>query len=833
MKQIKKRVISKAISIVSFLLLAIINSYGQKPIRLNVNAPYKIDVSKEKNGDVESYKASQIGVSNMNQVVTWKYSVINKKNGGASINKIFILEIPANSNGKTKKVPLNKGEVIDKFILDENTRITPENIKIPSASEIDIQKSTNEPYYFPNDDVYLAVSKSFENIDWIWKEGNREVHRGRFYEFKADRTRSLTVYGVHKSFNIFRTVSKEINVRVLGRNEVINYVLNIPTSTIPDTSSINLSVAVSMNKYKKPFTWNWIINNELIESYSSEIKYKPKTYFTSSEISVYPSFFPSAKEANSLKLSTLPAPSDFRVSIPSKIYTDESLVVRAIATNKYPDTKWIWNVNGKEIASDADSLFIMYPLPNMVVSVRPELNKRVGQTKTVKFENVIVRTVMPKNIDGELRFCGPPIKTQIYSIGSAILGSESTQWVLYENNIKKDSFKKNTFELKPTKSGNYYISPNNRPDLKFNFSIEVVEIPKRSISIEGPAQVCQSRPFELILNGFEGDEKFKWRWEKSQGTNNAERKLIGNGRTLRDSIQSTSTYYVKGEYNGCIIQDNVVRKVFKIDDPLTPQINYQYLDKSKEKARFFVYNYNNKNSYQWSNDRFSTIYSEGESISNYRLKKGVNTIKLRYKDECGIESSTASVSVIRKKFEYFFMNAGIGFSNLTRNSSYSITLGSRSWYFRGKTSMPFIFKGQYQTTVASTALQISEQSRVVNYPRSTGTYYVVNGNNAISRISATTGFIAGSGKVKFYLGGGIGRADLLWGLDIHNYAGNIKEKEVWAKNINLSANGPEFEAGIFLKLGKINFMAGGSIIYDSKISKPYNEFQIGIGFSTK
>ena len=89
MKQIKKRVISKAISIVSFLLLAIINSYGQKPIRLNVNAPYKIDVSKEKNGDVESYKASQIGVSNMNQVVTWKYSVINKKNGGASINKIL------------------------------------------------------------------------------------------------------------------------------------------------------------------------------------------------------------------------------------------------------------------------------------------------------------------------------------------------------------------------------------------------------------------------------------------------------------------------------------------------------------------------------------------------------------------------------------------------------------------------------------------------------------------------------------------------------------------------------------------------------------------------
>jgi hypothetical protein len=74
---------SKAILISSFLLLSIINSHSQ--YRLKLNAQYQIDVSKVKSGDIESYKASQIGVSNMNQVVTWKYSVINTKNGGASI----------------------------------------------------------------------------------------------------------------------------------------------------------------------------------------------------------------------------------------------------------------------------------------------------------------------------------------------------------------------------------------------------------------------------------------------------------------------------------------------------------------------------------------------------------------------------------------------------------------------------------------------------------------------------------------------------------------------------------------------------------------------------
>ena len=262
---------SKAISIASFFLLAFINSYGQKPIRLNVIAPYKIDVSKVKNGDVQYYKASQIGVSNTNQVIIWKYSVINTLNGGASIIRTFTMEIPVNSSSIEKLVALNKGEVIDKFYL--NNEIIPQNIKIPSTNEFDIRKSTNESYYFPNDDVSLELSKNFEDIEWIWKEGNREIHRGRFLEFKADRTKKLTVYGIHKLFPKFRTVSKEINLRVLARSEVIDYVLNIPISSIPDTSSINLSVAVSMNKYKKPFTWNWKINNEIIESYSSEIKY--------------------------------------------------------------------------------------------------------------------------------------------------------------------------------------------------------------------------------------------------------------------------------------------------------------------------------------------------------------------------------------------------------------------------------------------------------------------------------------------------------------------------------------------------------------------------------
>jgi len=820
------------------IFLMMLLSFGKKALcqkegPIPVNAPYTLQyyyIPGDKNTQ-GIYKVIKSGNSANDELVSWNIIVLVGKEKREE-NRTLTMEIRRGSGREEKKFFLNKDEEIFNAFKGDN--INPKKISLPTSNDFNptIRKAAGP--VLEGETVTLSVnpSKQFDNIEWVWKNGKK----GQSIQVEAYKTNVFSVYGQYKGTN-FRTNEKFIKVDVNRIADVLDYEITGPLSPVPDTNAINLSLNIKKNLFQNDLQWVWKdYRDEIISRNKNTVTIEPNPFIEDGRIRLcpYTNDRQFACKTFQIPLKKLPSPSEFNIQIPQKLYTDEWITLRAISINRVPDTKWTWSINGRKINTTLDTILVR-PTPGMIVSVYPTLYRRGGieLQKQFKLINVITRTTLPTSIIGKKRFCGIPTKQETFQLESAILGNDSDYWLIMENNIEVSRFKGNTFNFLPKKSGSYILTADRRRDLKFNFSIEVVEIPKRSISIEGPAQVCQSQPFELTLNGFEGDEKFKWRWEKSQGTNNAERKLIGNGRTLRDSIQSTSTYYVKGEYNGCIIQDNVVRKVFKIDDPLTPQINYQYLDKSKEKARFFVYNYNNKNSYQWSNDRFSTIYSEGESISNYRLKKGVNTIKLRYKDECGIESSTASVSVIRKKFEYFFMNAGIGFSNLTRNSSYSITLGSRSWYFRGKTSMPFIFKGQYQTTVASTALQISEQSRVVNYPRSTGTYYVVNGNNAISRISATTGFIAGSGKVKFYLGGGIGRADLLWGLDIHNYAGNIKEKEVWAKNINLSANGPEFEAGIFLKLGKINFMAGGSIIYDSKISKPYNEFQIGIGFSTK
>lgn len=820
------------------ILLTMLLSIGNKALcqkegPIPVNAPYTLQYSyvppsKNTQG---VYKVFKSGNSANDELVSWNIVVLVGKEKRVE-NRILKMEIRRGSSREEKQFLLNKDEEIFKTFEGDN--ITPKKISLPTINDFNpsIRKAVGPILEGETVTLLVNPSKEFDNIEWVWKNGNK----GESQQIEAYKTTVYSVYGQYKGTN-FRTNQKSIKVNVNRIADVLDYEISGPLSPVPDTNAVNLSLNIQKNLFQNDLQWVWKnYRDEIISRNKNTVTIEPNPFIEDGRIKLcpYTNDRQFACKTFLIPLKKLPPPSEFNIQIPQKLYTDEWITLRAVSINWVPDTKWTWSINGRKINTTLDTILVR-PTPGMIVTVYPTLYRRGGilLQKQFKLNNVITRTTLPTSIIGKKRFCGIPTRQETFQLESAILGNDSEYWLVMENNKEVTRFKGNTFNFLPKKSGSYILTADRRPDLKFNFSIEVIEIPKGSISIEGPPQVCESQPFVLTLNGFEGDEKFKWRWEKSSGTNNAERKLIGNGRTLRDSIQSTSTYYVKGEYNGCIIQDNVVRKVFKIDAPLMPATNYQYLDKSQEKAKFFVYNYNNKNSYQWSNDRFSTIYSEGESISNYRLKKGINTFSVRYKDECGIESPTAYVSVTRKKFDYFFINAGIGFSTLTSNRSYAVTLGSRSWYFRGKTSMPFIFKGQYQTTVASTALQISEQSRVVNYPRSTGTYYIVNGNNVISRISVTTGFIAGFNKVKFYVGGGIGKADLLWGLDIHNYAGNTKEKEVWARNIDLSANGPEFEAGIFLKLGKINFMAGGSLVYDSKISKPYNEFQIGIGFSTK
>lgn len=827
--KISKCLFVSIIVLMSFTQVALCQDINR--IRVKSVSYYLEPYYEEKVNGPSILKVVKRGSATKDQLLTWDIKLV--VDGKRQVQRTLTMEIPRGDEVISKTFTLNKGEILLSALTSND--IIPQDIILPSMNDFNPTIQKGQGPILEGETVTLLVnpSKRFEQIDWVWKNGKR----GESIQQEVNRTTTFTVYGEYKGTS-FRTKEKSVTVNVNRLADVLDFDITGPTSPIADTNVVTLSLNIKKNLFQNELQWVWKDHqNQVLSRNKSSIKLQPNPFIENGLVRVCPSAGDRhfACKSFQIPLLRLPSPSGFSIQFPAKLYTDQSATIKAESSNRNPDTKWTWSINGRKINATADSILVR-PVPGMTINVYPTLNRRGGIVlqKQAKLINVIVKTALPTEINGQMRFCGMPPKSETYQLESAILGSDSDYWLVMDNNKEVTRFKGNSFSLLPKKSSSYYLTTDKRPDLKFPFTVEVVDLPVGRFSIDGPSQLCSGQPFTLTLNGLSEEKKMKWQWYRAEGENSTYRTAIGSAKTIRDSLQTSFTYSVSTEYDGCNLPELVLHRVNIFKTPSMPQPKYEYLNSAKDKVRLTVVNKTDlNNDYQWSRDKFSTIYANGDNIPNYRLKKGANTFYVRYRDDCGILSPMASISVIGNKRGYLFLNAGINGLNIPGNNSYNLTFGTKSWYIRGKTSLPFILSNKFQTSLGSTSLQISDQSRVTNYPRTSGTYYIVNGNTAQSRISATTGFLLGTPVIRFYLGGGFGKADILWGLDIHNYSGNNKEREVWAMNADQSATGPELEGGVFIRLGVINIMGGVSMIKDSKIAKPYREFQFGIGFTIK
>jgi len=85
----------------------------------------------------------------------------------------------------------------------------------------------------------------------------------------------------------------------------------------------------------------------------------------------------------------------------------------------------------------------------------------------------------------------------------------------------------------------------------------------------------------------------------------------------------------------------------------------------------------------------------------------------------------------------------------------------------------------------------------------------------------------GAKSFRIYLGGGIGRVDPLWGINVNGYNSSTSS-ESWAQNITQQRQGVELESGLFLNIGKVNFIGGINLINDNKNGK-YIDATFGLG----
>lgn len=782
------------------------------------------------NGKRETtYRLEKKGNASGPQLLKWEVPVLRN---GQKLDFPIVMEIQAGSQVQVVERKLIPGDQLLAEVGDKE--IQPVPVVLPGLQDFKARLDHQGDYILQGEEIrlYVEKAKEFEQIEWVWSNGDK----GESIKVTADRKQLYSVFGRYRGTS-FKTQVHSVAVDVKRAKDLVDFEITGPIAPVDDTASVRLSLQVKRNVFGEDIRWKWMDEQgRQLQSNGENCTITGNPLLITGKVTVCPIADARAFGCATFQIPVrqLPGPSPFTVQHPTTLYTDEPALLKVVPSVRHSQLKWTWVVNGQQLKSTADSIRVQ-PLPGMRIEVYPMLNKRGGPAlaKTIRFNKVVVRTTLPRSIKGTLQFCGVPALTQEYQMQGAVLGSESRQWVLYENNKAILRFTGNRFSLKPQRSAAYVVAPDNRPDLKYSFRIDVVELPVLKPAISGPTERCAGEAFTLELNGIPSDDAYQWRWSRSYEKGSRGLDSIGAGIRVDESLQVSARYYVRVKYKGCTLPAIIAHQVTIPDLPVKPIPEYTFLNRSRDRIKLEVRGYQVGNKYQWSKDNFETILTDKSRIPSYRLKSGSNTLYVRYTDRCGQLSKVSEISVKGPKRDYFFVNAGLNGLEGPANRSFKLTIGNRFWYVRGKASLPGLISSLYPTELGGNRLEISDNSRVLNYPPSTGTYYEVNGKQQVARMAVTTGFLAGTRAIRAYLGGGFGRADQLWGLDVKDYAGADKVKNYWAINRSLSAIGPEIEGGLFLKLDRINLMAGGSVIYDRRLDKPFMEVSIGVGFSTR
>ena len=333
--------------------------------------------------------------------------------------------------------------------------------------------------------------------------------------------------------------------------------------------------------------------------------------------------------------------------------------------------------------------------------------------------------------------------------------------------------------------------------------------------------ICEGDQVELKVSGKrDGVTQLKWFKDTPDSYS------ISSSDLYSAYPKETTIYYVRGEgdckstTNLATIKVNVTKK------SIAP--NFITATKLKGKNyRLTIQGGSLESGANWkwyagNNCSSGNSFGEGSEIKSYNTKNG-NVVSVKAEGgNCG-ESSCIShiISTPSASTGFGFINVGI--LDLTF-SNFSIAVGSKKFYFRYKTGIKSV----------SATQDISYDNAfgyiIPTYPTNTTNYYEFNGQKSVKRSGYTAGVMIGGKSVRFYLGGGLGEVTPSWGVDIVNYANPSSKTSTWGTVNALQRKGPEVEAGLFIKVGKFNIMAGANVIND-KTNGQYIDGTLGVGIT--
>jgi len=652
-------------------------------------------------------------------------------------------------------------------------------------------------------DLQAQAKNKFQSYGIIYDNGNTNIEL--LVRMSENLCKGGNQFSIGTNLNDFRLRMRGVQNTFANKGYFLNFKMKIIQC---DGSVKDKSISISLDKFNKEginesLNWNFEgknIQTPIIATIES-ISFKNKEALIKNSKSVLPS------------------------SIEGKLLlkSDESTRLKLSGDGKLGlNAKWVWYENycGGSSIGIGSSLDIS-PKKTSTYYVRAEsaydTTKCISVKVTIDDDSKLFKDT---KIIAPIAVCTSSNLVTLEVVNGQ-LGTKAN-WVWYRDSCGNKSSivgKGQKIQDVLTKSTTYFVRAEGLSNTTNCLSHQVVL--QESITgtpvISGKTEICEGESVSLSLsnqNNISGN--VEWIWYSDERF----KQKIGAGTSVTVSPTDAQTYFLRGEgYCNNTLPATINIEVKKLsiipnNIRLTP-INKRIYSLTAEGGRL-----GDGASWNWFNNCDGEIIASGSTIE-YKLKKQ-NSISLRAEGTCNTTqcfTKTFNKPKDQQKKNYTFLNIGIINQNL---DNVSITIGRKQFYVRAKVGIKFDANG----SLARNSYQ-TNNVYVIDFPINSQNYYEYNGKKFIKRTSYTGGVMLGAKSFRIYLGGGIGRVDPLWGINVNGYNSSTSS-ESWAQNITQQRQGVELESGLFLNIGKVNFIGGINLINDNKNGK-YIDATFGLG----
>ncbi|MFM7710404.1 MAG: hypothetical protein ACKO5C_05760 [Ferruginibacter sp.] len=400
------------------------------------------------------------------------------------------------------------------------------------------------------------------------------------------------------------------------------------------------------------------------------------------------------------------------------------------------------------------------------------------------------------------------------------------KWVWYEGQCGQSSawrHEGDEFEINPNKPTTYFVRAEGRVNKTecIEFSVDFMDNSQMPTAIMASKdEVCQNSPVVLSVQGGKLSKDAKWEWFKMEDNATSKQPISQHSATITDNPMYNTTYYVRAKGFCFTTQEastNVSVKNTSTDPTL---IRQEKAGSSYKKFKLsLVGGMLGEDNAEWVWTVNNKVIHEGKDAEfTYKTKSPV-TVYVQGKGDC---ASTRTVNTYLNprrpqgvRFNHFFINGGLLLNKADSMMQYTLTIGGKHWYLRGKFSIDTAVNNK-KATFETDGIGLTD------YFGTSPTSF--NGRVYAKRTSATFGLVTSGRHLRYYIGFGYGIRQLLYGA-------NIGSSTVWAKHTGLSYEGLEAETGLMLKFGFINIMGGISGIRDTKSQSIFLDADLGVGLS--